>query len=81
MAHRRKKCAFVCAKDSLFSKLLALLVVFALLVCDTAARFASRLARGLAFAATAILSTLAKITRFKSLDMFHGKPPNKLYFI
>jgi hypothetical protein len=48
------------------------------LVSDTAAGLASRLARGLAFAATAVLCAFAKVTSFDSLNMFHnGNPPNK----
>ena len=49
----------------------SLLVVFALLVCDTAAGLASGLTRGLAFAATAVLCALAKILGVQSLDVLH----------
>jgi hypothetical protein len=47
------------------------LLVLALLICDTAAGLAGRLARGLAFAATAILCAVAKIAGFNSLNMLH----------
>ena len=54
-----------------------LLSVLALLVSDTAAGLASRLARGLAFAATAVLCALAKVASFDGLNMLHNrKPPN-----
>ena len=57
-----------------------LLSVLALLVSDTAAGLASRLARGLAFAATAVLCAFAKITSFDGLDMFHSrKPPSNKF--
>ena len=52
-------------------ELLALLCVLALLVSDAAACLASRLARGLAFAASAVLCAVAEITSFESLDMLH----------
>jgi len=44
----------------------------ALLVCDTAAGFASGLAGSLALAAAAVLSAVAKIAGLKSLDVFHN---------
>jgi hypothetical protein len=50
--------------------------VLALLVSDAAAGLASRLARGLALTATAVLCALAKVASLKSLDVFHDKPPN-----
>ena len=53
-------------------QLLALLGVLALLVCNAAACLASRLTRGLAFAATAVFSTVTKITSFDGLNMFHS---------
>ena len=62
-------------------KLLAFLV-FALLICDAAACLASRLARCLAFAATAVLCAFTKITSFDSFDVFHCTVPpfdNTLY--
>jgi len=63
--------AFVFDKIRLF----AFLCVFALLVSDTAACLASRLARCLAFAAAAVLSALAKVSRIQCFDMFHGVHP------
>ena len=54
-----------------WSKLFAFLGVLALLVRDAAAGLASRLARGLALAATAVLCALAKVTSFDGFDMFH----------
>ena len=48
-----------------------LLLALALLVSNTAAGLASRLARGLALTASAVLSALAKILGFNSLDVFH----------
>ena len=44
-----------------------LLGVFTLLICDTAAGLASGLARGLAFAATAVLCAFAEILGIESL--------------
>ena len=53
-----------------FLLLLAFLIL-ALLISYAAAGLASRLARGLAFAASAILCALAKVLGFNSLDVFH----------
>ena len=54
--------------------------VLALLVSDTAAGLASRLARGLALAATAVLCAFAKVASFNGLDMFHNrKPPSNKF--
>ena len=53
-------------------QLLALLGALALLVCNAAAGLASRLAGGLALAATAVLSTVAQVTSLNCLDMFHS---------
>ena len=53
-------------------ELLAFLSAFALLIGNTAAGLASRLARGLAFAAAAVLCAVAKVASFKSLDMFNN---------
>ena len=53
-------------------KLLAFLGVFALLVSDAAAGLASRLARGLALTTAAVLSALAKVLGFDSLDVLHN---------
>ena len=61
--------------------LLAFLVFglrLALLVSDTAAGLASRLARSLAFAATAVLCALAEATGLQRLNVFHNAPP-KIY--
>ena len=51
--------------------LLALLGVFALLVGDTAAGLAGRLAGSLALAAAAVLGALTQVTGFQSLDVLH----------
>ena len=51
--------------------LLAFLIL-ALLISYAAAGLASRLARGLAFAASAVLCAVAKVSCFNGLDMFHG---------
>jgi len=64
-----KKAAFKCI--GLFVVLFAL----ALLICDTAAGLASRLAGGLALAATAVLSALAKVLCIKSFDTLHYQHP------
>ena len=48
------------------------LSVLALLIGDTAAGLASRLAGSLALAATAILRTLAQIAGLNGLDMLHN---------
>ena len=58
-------------------QLLAFLGALALLVCDAAAGLASGLAGSLALAASAVLSALAKVLRFNSLDVLHNLPPNK----
>ena len=47
-------------------------LVFALLVSNTAAGLTSRLARGLALTASAVLSALAKVLGFNSLDVLHN---------
>ena len=55
-----------------FSFLFALFgLVFTLLIGNAATALAGRLARGLAFAAAAVLGTVTKIACFKSLDVFH----------
>ena len=51
------------------TELLALVCVFALLICNSAAGLASGLARSLALAATAVV--FAKLAGFDSFDMFH----------
>ena len=63
-------------------ELLALLCVLALLVSDAAACLASRLARGLAFAAAAVLRACAKVAGLKSLDVLHRiYPPFRVFFL
>jgi hypothetical protein len=52
------------------TKLLAFLV-FALLICNTAAGFASGLARSLALTAATVLCAFAKVASFDRFDMFH----------
>ena len=56
-----------------------LVLVFALLICNAAAGLASRLAGGLALAASAILRACAKILCLDSLNMLHKIPPNFIY--
>ena len=66
------------AKTAIFSlteKQELLILVLALLVCDTAGCLASRLAGCLALAATAVLSALAKVTCLNCLDMLHESAP------
>ena len=53
-------------------RLFAFLFVFALLVSDAAAGLASRLAGGLAFAASAVLGAFAEVTSIEGLDMLHN---------
>ena len=55
----------------LLRDLLFLARFFAILVCNATAGLASGLARGLAFAATAVLCALAKVTRLDGFDMLH----------
>ena len=52
-------------------QLLAFLGALALLICNTTAGLASRLAGSLALAAATILSALAQVTGFDGLDVFH----------
>ena len=60
---------------------LVLLCVLALLICNTAAGLASRLAGGLALAASAVLYGLCNIFGFNSIDSLHFIiPPIKSYF-
>ena len=66
-ASRHKKCA----ADLSGLRHFRLLLAFALLVSDTAAGLASRLAGCLAFAAAAVLCALAEILCLKSLDTLH----------
>ena len=53
-------------------QLLAFLLALALLISNTAAGLASRLTRGLALAAAAVLSAVAEVTSLNSLDVFHN---------
>ena len=61
-------------------QLLAFLGALALLVCDTAAGLAGRLAGSLAFAATAVLSAVTQVAGLNGLDMFHSKNLHKKMF-
>ena len=53
------------------------LLILALLICDTAAGLACRLAGSLAFAATAILRALTQIAGLDGLDMLHNSNLHK----
>ena len=65
-----------------FRLLFAVLLVFALLVCDAAARFAGGLAGSLAFAAAALLGAFAKVLGFQCLNGLHKLyPPNLRTFV
>lgn len=66
--YRQTRRHFKCL--AILRKLLVVLV-FALLVSDTAACLAGRLAGCLTFAATALLSAAAKIACLNSNDAFH----------
>ena len=56
-------------------------LLLALLVCNAAAGLASRLAGGLALAAATVLSALAQVTGFQSLDSFHNSNLQSLEFL
>ena len=56
------------------------LLVFALLVSNTAAGLASRLAGGLALTAAAVLSAVAQVLGFQSLDL-HSYSLRIKYFL
>ena len=58
--------------ENLLHRKLLLVLVFALLVCNTAGCLASRLAGCLAFAAAAVLYALCQVTCCKCLDSLHG---------
>ena len=60
------------APNAALFKLLLFLVALALLVSNTAAGLASRLARGLTLAAAAVLRAVAKILGLNGLDVFHN---------
>ncbi len=63
-----------------FLLLLAFLIL-ALLISYAAAGLASRLARGLAFAASAILCAVAKVSGLNGLNMFHSNASKKILLI
>ena len=52
----------------------------ALLVCNAARSFASRLARSLAFAAAAVLFAFVEIARFQSCNSFHDNDSLQLIY-
>ncbi len=68
-------------EGGIFLKFFLLVAVLTLLISNAAACLASRLAGGLALAATAVLCALAHVTGFKSLDSFHGYLSNQLTLI
>ena len=70
-------------KQAAFSilQLFAFLFAFTLLICNTAAGLASRLAGSLALAASALFSAFTKVLCFDSLDVLHNLPPNKYYLM
>ena len=59
---------------TLIGKLFAFLAL-ALLICNTAAGLASRLAGSLALAASAVLCAIAKVLSLNGSDVFHSTPP------
>ena len=72
-----KKAAVVLPSAAVFRPRLLVVLVLALLVCNTAAGLASGLARGLALAATAILG--AEILSLDGFDMLHGDILHNIY--
>ena len=64
----RKNAAFQAAMDIILQLFFCF---FALLICNAATGLASRLARCLAFAATAVFSAFAKIFSIQSLNTLH----------
>ena len=60
------------AAASYNSKLFALFIALALLICNTTTGLAGRLAGSLALATTAILCALTQIAGFNGLNMFHN---------
>jgi hypothetical protein len=62
-----------------YVQLLAFLGALALLVGNAAAGLASRLARGLALTAAAVLSAVTQIAGLDGLDMLHGFTLHKLF--
>jgi hypothetical protein len=75
---RRKKYRHVSWRHSSFSR--SVLGVLALLVGNTAAGLAGRLARGLALAAAAIGSAVTEIAGLQGDDMFHFVVLQKVFF-
>ena len=73
-----KKAAFLTRISALI--LLAFLVL-ALLISYATAGLASRLARGLAFAASAVLCAVAKVSCFNGLNMFHSNTSKKILLL
>ena len=59
---------------------LVLLCVLALLICNTAAGLASRLAGSLAFAATAVLGAVTQVTSLNGLNVLHDDYLHKRFF-
>ena len=60
---------------------ISLVRILALLISYTAGSLASRLARGLALAAAAVLSGLAKVLCIKCLNTLHNyNPPLKVFY-
>ena len=55
------------------------LVILAFLVCDTAACFASGLARCLALTTAAVLCAFAEIASLDCLDMFHDRNLHQIF--
>ena len=62
-------------KRHLLVAIYLLLSVLTLLVCNTTAGLASRLAGSLALAAATVLSALTQVTSLKSLNSFHNRTP------
>ena len=70
-------------KQAAFSilQLFAFLFAFTLLICNTAAGLASRLAGSLALAAAALLGALAEVAGLNGLDVLHDGYLHKKFFI
>ena len=66
------------AYDDVFIMFLFALFVLALLIGNTAAGLASRLAGSLALTAAALLGALAQIAGLDGLDVFHGTNLHKI---
>ena len=67
--------------NALKRRILLAFLILALLISYAAAGLASRLARGLAFAASAILCAVAKVSCFNGLNMFHSNASKKILLI